>query len=79
MSVNLFFRRNILCQDPEEDHEEAAEAADLEAAEASAEAAVDLAGEALADLADLITTDRAITAVGSSDRVITEEADASAV
>ena len=38
--------------------------------EASAEAAEDLVAEAEASAADLITTDRIITAVGSSDLVI---------
>ena len=79
--------RILLCQDPEEEQEEAAEVADLEAAAALAEAEASAAEVAdleveVADSADLIIT--TITAPiitvdsGDPDAITTAEADASA-
>ena len=72
-----------LCRDPEEDQEEAAEAADLEVAEATEEAsAADLAAAVADSAEDLIITDIIIiitdpvftAASGDPDAIITAEA-----
>lgn len=57
-----------LCQDPEEDHEEAAEVADLAEAEASAE---DVAVALAAEAADLVEDTTEVLAVIITDRIST--------